>query len=432
MTDRKLFVPAIAGVLSMGAIAAAAEPTANELRAQIDALNAKVAKIEAREASASQQQATVASVLNDAERRSQLLQAGGMSAGFDGKEFMLGSSDGKFKLVPYFQFQFRNVTNWGEDVKDSGDDSIVNGFEVRRMKLGVKGNAFDPGLKYDIRVAYNRNGGSATLENAFLQYAIADDWAVRAGQWKGNVFHEENVSSGKQLAAERSQLNEILGGALTDYVQGVSLIYSAEEIRGELAFIDGANTDNTNYLDGAGGYGSLSPNYGVEGRMEFKVSGDWKNYDDFSAMGTKSDLLVIGAGFDWTEGGDAHAIAHTVDVQWESGSMPLGLYAAYLGNWSEVGDDDDTYSWGALLQASYMLDDKWEVFGRYGYTDLEGSVDELHEITIGANYYWSGHNAKATLDVSFLPNGSPEDSGLGYQGGEDMQVVIRGQFQLAL
>ncbi len=420
MTDRKLFVPALAGVLGMGAIAAAAEPTAADLREQIDALQAKVAKIEAREAA--NQQATVNSVLNDAERRSQLLQSGGISAGYE-NGFFIQSANGAFKLQPNFQFQFRSVTNWADEAQDDGDANTENGFEVRRMKFGIKGNAFSKDLKYDFRLAVNRQGGSPVLDNAFVEYKFSDDWAVRAGQWKENVFHEETVSSVRQMAVERSLVNEALGGGVTDFVQGVALVYSSDALRGEIAFTDGANSDNTNYLD------TESANYGGYVRAEYKVMGDWKNYDDFSAMKTENDLLVIGAGFDYTEGGSDHTVLHTIDAQYESGQ--LGLYAAYLGAWSEDGEDD-TYNWGAVIQASYLIDSNWEVFGRFSYLDLEGATDELYEITAGANYYFYGHNAKATVDVVFLPEGSPSDSGLGYVASDDFQVVLRGQFQLAL
>lgn len=419
MTDRKLIVPALAGVLGVSAIATAVEPTAAELREQIEALQAKVAKIEAKEASAAQQQATMQSVLNDAERRSQLLQAGGMTAGWNGKEFAIGSADGNFKLVPYFQFQFRGVANWADEAQADGDANTESGFEIRRMKAGLKGNAFSKDLTYDFRLAVNRNSGTPSLENAFVQYAFSDDWALKVGQWKDNVFHEENVSATKQLAAERSLVNEVLGGGQTDYVQGVSLVYTSDQLAAEIALTDGANSDNTNYLDQA------NANYGVSARVEYKVFGDWKSYSDFTAMNNKEDLLVIGAGLDYTEAGDDKVVYHTVDAQYEVGQ--LGLYAAYVANWADDGDNDE-YSWGAIAQAGYMLDQNWEIFGRYGFLE----EDSLNEITLGANYYWHGHNAKATIDLVILPDGSPSDTGLGYVASDDLQVVLRGQFQLAL
>jgi hypothetical protein len=165
------------------------------------------------------------------------------------------------------------------------------------------------------------------------------------------------------------------------------------------------------------------------------VFGDWKAYEDFSAMKNKEDLLVIGAGVNWTQGGDSDVYFHTVDVQYEGSGLPISVYAAYIGQQVESGEDDadEGYNWGGLAQVGYMLNDNWEIFGRYDYTDIEDADDEYSEITAGVNYYFAGHNAKVTVDVIYLPDGSPSSqSGIGVQGGDNDQYAIRGQFQLQL
>jgi len=87
-----------------------------------------------------------------------------------------------------------------------------------------------------------------------------------------------------------------------------------------------------------------------------------------------------------------------------------------------------------------MLDKKhWEVFGRYSFIDLDedsvaaGFDNQLHEITIGLNYYFDGQNAKFTIDGTYLPNGVPTNiTGIGFLANEDAEFVFRGQFQLLL
>jgi hypothetical protein len=77
---------------------------------------------------------------------------------------------------------------------------------------------------------------------------------------------------------------------------------------------------------------------------------------------------------------------------------------------------------------------------RYDYTHLDGKAltgvaqDNIHEITIGANYYLYGQRAKLTLDASFLPNGCPTDvDSLGIlQDDGHNEFFLRAQFQLAI
>ncbi|HEX8339890.1 MAG TPA: porin [Tepidisphaeraceae bacterium] len=427
----KTLAPALAGVLATAAIAAAADPTAAELRQQIEAMQQQINKIEAKAAASDQTQTTIENVLGDADRRSQLLQAGGLTAGYDGK-FFVRSADGNFSLSPTVIMQFRSVTNYGEDTKGDGEESLETGLELRRVKLGLAGNAFSKDLQYNFRLSVNRNGGESVLDLAYVQYKFADDWAFKVGQYKANVFHEELISDARQLAVERSLVNALIGGNQTDYVQGAALIYQTEALRAELAYTDGANTDNTDFQDGQGGPNTVpGPNYGVDARVEYKVMGDWKRYDDFTALKNESDLLVFGVGADYTEGGDSHTVFHTVDALFKQGAGPISAYAAYIGQYNET-DDDDAYNWGGLAQVGYLLPNtNWEPFARYSYTDIDDG-DNYSEITLGTNYYFAGHNAKFSLDVNFLPDGSPSSTGLGYLDGDDFQFAVRGQFQLSL
>jgi len=458
MTSKyRVAIPAVvAGALGIGgaaAVAAAAEPTTAELMAQIQQLQAKVQHMESTQTSAvssKEADATIDSVLKDADRRSQLMQMEGFTAGWNRDHFQIGSADGNFTLIPSLQFQFRNITDYRQNGKNDGDD-IQNGFEVSRMKLELMGNAFTPDLTYNFRWASGENNGgsSLSLENAYVQYKFADNLSVRLGQYKDNWTHEENVSSKRQLAVDRSLLNEVLGGGLTDYVQGIALIYdTGGNFRGELAYHDGLNTDNTNFQDVGGvttsplGIATGNTDFGVTGRIEWAAMGDFKHYDQFTAMGNDSDLLVIGAGGEFSQSSSNNFWFHTVDAQWDPAAVHgLSLYAAYVGLWQDLGGvvDSDFYNWGILVQAGYMVNDRWEIFGRWDYTKVDddllpaGSEDEFHELTFGVNYYMQGHNAKVTVDLNWLPNGAPAGvSNIGYGGTDDDEFTLRGQFQLCL
>ena len=454
MTKKYMTLPAmVAGALGVGAVgsvARGAEPTADELMKQIEQLQAKVQQLETtqeKSLNARDVDATVDRVLRDAERRSQLMQMEGFTAGYD-DGFKLRSADGNFLMQIYTQFQFRNVTNFTDspavfDADDdiigfSDDEKVQNGFEVRRMKFGFKGNAFTPDLTYNFRWETAENGGGVTLEEATVQYQFSDQMAVRAGQWKDDWTHEETTSSSRQLAVDRSLLNELVGGGPTDFVQGVMLVVNPQDSawRANVAYHDGANTDNTDWQENTGGNSITGgPNFGVSGRGEWKFMGNWKSYDDFSALNNDDALLVVGAGVDFTQAGDDNLWFHTIDVQWES-SGGLSAYGAYVANWADT-DPDDVYNWGFLGQVGYLFNDTTEVFGRLDYTkfdfDTVTGEDDFWEATVGLNYYWRGHAAKFSVDFTWLFNGSPTDvTGIGVLASDDDEFLLRAQFQLLL
>ena len=462
MTRKYLIVPLMAGILGIASASLAqaaqpittgpttTEPTTAELMKQIQALQAKVQTLENNQQQAvtkADVDATDASVLKDADKQSQLMQVEGFTAGWTNGHFILQSADGNFKIIPMIQWQFRNTTNWRESGKASGSDDLENGFENARIKGEVAGNLFTPDFTYDFRTS-NLHG----LENAYVQYKFADAWSIRAGQFKDDWSHEESVDSRYQMAADRSLMNQLIGGGQTNYVQGVTLLWDGGgPLRAALTYHDGYDSLNTSFQDegGNGDVGVTPTDFGITARVEYAILGNYKGYDQFTANGNTDDLLVVGAGVDWSQGSSNDAVFHTADIQWDPQAVKgLSMYAGYVGLYRDFNDatDNDFYDWGVIAQAGYMLNNKWEVFGRYDYTDLDkdalpaGSESSVQEITAGVNYYmqtapWAIHNAKFTIDCSWLPNGCPVDeSQLDFlaSGSHNDEIVIRGQFQLLL
>ena len=440
--------------------ARAAEPSNEELLEEVRALRkevermkqleAKVAELEASQpattttAPASDDVArTVDAIVADAQQRSFLLQNSLTSTNWQAGKFTLRSDDGNFLLHPWFQLQFRNVTSYREGADGGADDEWDNGFEVRRMKFGVDGNVFSPDTTYLFLWATNRNNGNLQLEEAWLRHKFTDAWAVKAGQLKDPLARESLVSSKKQMTADRSMLTNLFTGG-DNFVQGVSAAYTRDELQAEFAFHDGTNAANENFQD----FPENSWDYGVAARVQYKLFGDWSAYEQFTSLGIKRDLAVVGAGADLSAAGDTNQFLHTLDAQYNQPSG-LGLFAAYYGRFTanapvEAGapatPTDDTYDWGFIAQASYLVpDSKWEPFVRYVFIRFDdatlgpGAQETVHEITAGTNYYIRGHDLKLTVDVMFLPNGTPvSDTGSGVLASEDAQFVLRGQFQLLL
>jgi hypothetical protein len=430
------------------------EPTTSELLEEMKVLRARMDALQAK-TDQQVQQATVNSVLRDAEARSTpKLQASSVdfTGGYKDGKFILQSADGKFSLSPSFQLQVRNVTN----ISDDGDDtSTENGFELRRVKAGVNGNLFSKDLTYEFLFDVPRNSGLTTLQFAWLRYKFVPDWSVRLGQFSDPLGREQTGSSRRTLAAERSLLSDLLIGG-DNPVQGASLLFAPAKsgnFRIETAVHDGTNNNNTNFRDtnATGTAADTRSDWGVASRAEFQLIGSkFKGYEDYTARGNKDPLLVFGAGVDFTQTGDSDLLTYTADAQFEN-AKGLGLFAAVLGRYqtefnagtTAAPDFGDVNDIGVVVQAGQIIGKwakaEWELFARYDVTVLDDERvsdafdNDIHEITFGTNAYFQGHSLKGTLDVTYLPNGSAVASdGNGVLQSTDSQFVLRAQFQLLI
>jgi len=445
MTNPKSrILAAVAGALSLGAAATwAVEPTQQD---RIQALETTVAQLQAERAQNTKDlAATIDNVLRDAEQRSQLMAMNGDSgAGYGDNGFFIRS--GGFELRPGAGFQFRNVTDYRTNTSGGKDDEIDNGFEIRRMKLMLNGTMFTKDLVYSINWETDDNSGGMFLEDAWVKYTFADGWAFRAGQFKDPVSHEALIDDFHGIAVERSLLDAELGGGFLDRTQGVTLIYGGHDannpLNAEAGLTDGLNQDNTDFTKHA-------LDFGVVGRVEYKAMGDWAAYADSTAMGNKKDsLLVFGLGGDWSQSGNGDVLTGALDGQFETptGLSIFGEVLARKADKDITPSGKDITDWGFLLQAGYMLNTQWEIFGRWDMTLFDeriasaGDSKNFNEITLGVNYYLgqngsAGHRAKVTIDLTYLPDGSPApNTGLGFTGDSngDAEWVLRGQFQLLI
>ncbi len=441
---RRFLKAAIAGVVVMSSgLCFAAEPTVEELKAQLSELNKKVAALEVKQANAQDSSAAIDAVLRDANRRTQLLQTSGeVSAGYDGGFFIRSNA---FLFKPGAQFQFRGVGNYREDTPGPKTDEVDSGFEVRRMKFYFEGYAFTKDLTYLFQWQVDRKTGTTFLEEAFIKHAINDQISIQTGQFKDPIHHEELNSSKNLLAVERSMVNEVIGGGLTDRIQGISLQWGGRQknnpLHAEVVYHDGVNSDNTNFQKAAF-------DFGVSGRAEYLFMGDWSAYRDFSAKDTKATMLVVGAGADWSQSGDGNIFVGGVDGQFELNNG-LGVYGGilFLNRDEGITGGDSSTELGFIIQAGYMLNPSWEIFGRWDMLLFDEEIalgtdseDTFHEITVGVNYFMGpngsyGHKAKWSVDLNLYPSGAPQAiDGIGVLDANDggTEIVLRTQFQLVI
>ncbi|MEM7809371.1 MAG: hypothetical protein AAF561_14770 [Planctomycetota bacterium] len=450
----------LAAPVASGAEPASAEPTAAELLAQIQALQAQVERLEAaqneQDAAADEPLPTkddaLSAVLADAEkleRRPTYLQAVGTDspgpfAGFAEGKFFLGDVDGNFFFNPNLQIQARHVANYS----DAGSDTDF-GWEMRRVKAGASGHIYTPELEYSVTFAFSRDRVQVALESANIQYSPEDGLfgvehtSFLIGQFKDPTFFEEKTSSKRQLAADRSYANERLGGGLTDFVQGIQYLYNDGRIAWQVGYLDGANTENTSFIDPAG----TSFFFALNGRFDILLKGEnARVFRDFTALNTEEDSLRAGAGFlvdlgDNDPGSFLYDLFATADISYETASgfgfFGAGMLRAFDNSGTEFID------LGFVTKASQIIDrDKGlEGFGQISAVFLENDDPRsgeqfMPEIVGGINKYWEGHNVKMTIDAGVLPNGSGVGNftGIGYRGfsGNDLEFTVRGQIQLLI
>lgn len=408
--------------------------------------------------------ALVSEMIADGETRSSMLQSGA-TAGHDGK-FFIASSDGNYRLNIGGQVQFRLLMDFrNEDSNDDTPDAnstndFEKGFQTRRTKLWFDGNAGDPNLFYRIQGNFDFNdGGTFTLEDAFLGYDFNEGWSIRWGQFKLPFLRETLVDSGYQLAVERSYVSSVFSGNRS---QGMELSYKGETFKWDLMFSDGfnaANSDfgtnrqvNANFLPSSG-----ESQWAFTTRVEFLFAGDWSSFKDFSSPAGSDFGMMFGlAGH--IEGGDGDTsgfstgdytyYAWTADLSfegdgWNAFIAANGSYTDYddvpdgIGGTDTIKYDD----YGLVAQFGFFIPNSdWEPYVRYSLVSPDNdrpNADDFSTVTGGVNYYMAGHAAKFTADVVYYinsqnANGYPQtDTGIPYLGeDDDGEVAIRLQWQM--
>jgi hypothetical protein len=441
------------------------------MQSKVTALEARVADLQAHEQTSQDQLSqAIRAILADADVHSQGIDDQNYPSGYDPSVgFMLQSPDGNFTLHPDLMGQVRYQTAYrlhvppggGGATGGSGDDTST-GFEMARLRLSFDGNFVSPLLTYYFQIADDNSAGDAGatgLLDAYVLWRISfqSPLALKAGQFKDPVWHEQNLLPSRQLAVDRSLVNALIGGGQTDRVEGGAIIYDQDQLRGQLVFHNGYNGENETFLTRGGlgaevgaGAGLAPTNWGSSGRVEFLAVGQrqpqfdpFSEYDQFTALGDKQNVLVLGSGFDYSESGADKILFHTADAQLNT-TDGWALYGAYLGVYRNLYTDRGAghgsfYDSGVVVQAARMIGPRLEPFARYDFTHLDGKALpgipnlNLNEITIGANYYLFGQRAKLTLDATWLPNGCPTDVDfLGILEDNRQEFLLRAQFQFEI
>jgi hypothetical protein len=446
---------ALCGALLAGMSAPAmAETSQTDMAAELAELKAQVATMQAQqqdewltERRAEEIKGLVKEVLSDAETRSSLLAEGAM-AGIDEKgSIFLQSADGSWKANIEGQIQFRYI--WNENEGAAGaDDESVDGFQMRRSKIKIKGHIADPKIYYQVVFAGDRDGPASTnvgFEDVYFGYKFDGGLYVQAGIFKLPFARQELISSSRQTAVDRSIVTEYF---TMDRAEQVQIGYKGDMFTAMVSAHDGADNQFTDFT------GDQAHSFGVTGRVDVKLMGEWDQAkDELAWSGDEGTALFIGAAGQWENNKDnAGAVANadswyavTVDALLEVN--PFSVTGAYF--FAEADNPAgvaDLEAHGFYAQGAVNFDNTWAPFIRYNWLeqDPEGvGQDPLQAVTFGINYFLKKHDAKLTADVVYIFDGTSLDevgdinggelsSGLGLTGktNDEDQLAVRVQFQL--
>ncbi len=429
-----------------------ANPGSVDLQDRLAQAEAKIAELEAKQSDnwmteqrADEIRGLVQDVLADADTRANLL-GSGMTGGYDNGA-VLGSDDGNFLLRTNIIMQQRFIYNSQDDNAGASNDTNRSGFENTRTAFNLSGHVVNPNFLYDIRINVGNNTGGTgrtNLQHAWLGYRYNDQMTIRMGTMKDAFLREELVNAENQLAVERSLLNYAF---TTGYTTGLAVDYNlTDDLHFTAAYTNGANSGNGTAL-------AADTEYALSARAEYKLSGNWDQFSDFtSPMGSEQGMMIgvafatekneFGAGLPALK---LETTRFTVDFSAEFDGA--NVFAAFmLADFSDSGSavTDGSSPVGFLVQGGYYLNEDWELFGRYEFLDYDtvATTEDMSVLTFGVTRYYSGNNAKWTTDVGIGVNevmaaGAPFPAPNGITGfrtdtsaGQDSQLVLRTQWQI--
>ncbi len=342
------------------------------------------------------------------------------------------------------QIQFRyNYNQRGSDsttLANPGDD-LTLGFTNRRTKLGLKANVTES-ITARAKFGLSQSSGTAILENTEMTWKLSDTVIFQAGQFKESLIREENISSSKQLAVERSILNETFN---QDYFQGVKLTVKEEDWRLMASFGDGFASDNTYFNSSAEADSSLT----IRGELRFGEA-SWSQYKQFTSWRGANGGLMVGAAFNHQAMGNTNP-ATSPSTSLETGTIDASLlgdgwnlYAAGIWRTMDSGVSSLTDT-GFLLQGGVFVSDIDEFYARWDVVMPSDSTpiivgvsgkSDFNTFTVGWNHYVSpeSHAAKFTLEFQHYPDPTTE-SNITVKGNilpdsTGDQFAITAQFQL--
>jgi phosphate-selective porin OprO and OprP len=191
-------------------------PTGDPVIDRLNALEAKLARLEKRNAELEQQAELNQGRLESVENRA-------------GKAVQFGWGPSFAEPTGQFTFKPRGVieADAAAFFERKGGYDYNNGTGFRRARIGFEGTAFK---KFNYRIEVDLAGNAVNLTDAYLQYVLSPKLLITAGQHKAPFGLESNNSDNYNTFMERGMFTNAFGNAGAERRIGVSLAYTSDTL----------------------------------------------------------------------------------------------------------------------------------------------------------------------------------------------------------
>ena len=345
------------------------------------------------------------------------------------------SEDEKVKMG--LSFRVQSLASYQNNI--DGTDGDMKAM-VRRMRLKSKGYIYNPKFEYKLELALSNrdqgnssdaaqvSNGSKIVLDAVLKYHLGKSQQIWFGQTKLPGNRERVVSSMALQFVDRSNVNSRFNidrdfgvqYRLTQAIGSKPLKIAAAITTGE-----GRNITANNEKSGLA----------YTGRVEFYPFGEFTSKGDyFSAdlMREEKGKLAIAATYCYNQNttrgrGQLGSFVYELDTNGVATSdysfndmTTLFVDAVYKYNglsvaaeyaYRTLSKDISGFSSGSgyVGQVGYLLDNNYEISGRYTSVDLakgQGPTSNVTEYTFGISKYIVGHKLKVQSDAAYIDDKS--------------------------
>ena len=189
-------------------------PTGDPVLDRLNALEAKIARLESRNSELEQQAELNQGRIESVEARA-------------GKNVQFSWGPTFAEPTGNFTFKPRGVieADYGAFFEREGGYDYNNGTGFRRARIGFEGTAFK---KFNYRIEVDFAGNVVNLTDAYLQYVASPSFLITAGQHKAPFGLESNNSDNYNVFMERGMFTNAFGNAGAERRIGVSTAYQSE------------------------------------------------------------------------------------------------------------------------------------------------------------------------------------------------------------